>query len=309
MKVSLQRELSIEDIRERLGETTGRLEMINFAHYSFEKSLLDEYCNLFREYSRMWEGISFHACSSITDQLVIPFLFSLQNPLTTLDLSSCKITDKSVIAISHSLHSQTLKILKLGSSLIHDSSIIELSAECPLLSELYLAGCSKITDIGVIQSLKAKTRVNGVPFSVLMLGGCKSITDSSLIYLAKAQGEYLTKLSLSFCHKLTDKSIETIAESSPELQTVNLCGCKQIGDKSVKSLFDNCPKLSSGSFNSCMQVTISSLELLENNPNLLPKLYYLDFRECPILKKELTKATALANTIQSRSTNVLHIKL
>jgi hypothetical protein len=290
VKVSFAHSNDLMEIRRMLEDVDGQVDYANFAHYRFIMDTQEEFCELLREFSRTWDAMSMHACSTITDEFLVHSLFALQGSLRSLDLSSCKLSDHSVFAICHSLHSSTITTIKLGSSSVTDASLVELAEECPSLSEVHLAGCSQITDEGIIFALIAKSKQRHVPFTVLMLSACKKITNRALRYLAEAQGEYLERLSFSFCFKLTDSSISLLAESARNLVAINLCGCKVVGDESVLSLLKNCPLLSSISVNSCKRVSAAPLQYViqRRQPEVtIPlALHFIDVRGCTLLEED-----------------------
>ena len=289
IKISFARSDGLDEVR-RILQTTADVEYANFAHYRFQSDGLEDFCELLRDHSRSWKTLSLHACSTLTDDFLVHALFALQCNLVSLDLSSCKLNDQSIFALCHSVHSSSLRTVKFGSSSITNAGLIELARECPLLEQVHLAGCSQITDEGVVEALVSKSKRGYVPFSVLMLSACKKITNRAINYVAESQGEYLEKLSFSFCYRLTDSSMALLAQFAVNLRTINLCGCKALGDDTALVLFQRCPLLYSVSLNSCKRVSVATLRYLlqRRDPSVNESsplaLTFLDIRSCPLIE-------------------------
>ena len=300
--VAFDKTFSLEGIRKVL-QREGNVDAVDFAHYPWVQEEEETIRDIFLEFSSSWTSISFHG-TVISDNFLSKLLFYVQSNIVSLDLSSIKLTNDTAFALSHSLHSNTLKILKLGSSRLSDSGIIELATHCPNLSELHLSGCSRITDNGLIESLVAKSKRNYAPFTVLMLSACKHITDKGIIYLAESQGEYLKRVSLSFCYLLSDRSILVFSKYAKNLKAFNLCGCKNIGDESAYSIFTNCLKLKSLSLNSCKGISIETLYSLNEKIRYLDKLYYFDLRSCPLLEEKKNERGEIVQEILQKKTKL-----
>ena len=274
---------SLEDIVQELNYDES-ISQISFAcNNEIIRENFGELCKVLSR-KQTWEAISFHSCTELNDQKLVEFSFLLRF-IHSLDLSSCKlISDYGINAICHSRMSLTLTSIKCTTSHFTNKSLINLSQECKNLTELHITGCPKITDDGVIKAITIKKENNFPFFKVIMMGSCKKLTNQSILHIGTVQGEYLEKINLSFCFRVTDKAIIFLAEHTPNLQLINLCGCKFIGDEAVVALLSSCPNLTKICLNSCKRITNTTLQFIfdffaENQDNP-PPLEYLDIREC-----------------------------
>jgi len=127
---------------------------------------------------------------------------------------------------------------------------------CPLLSTLYLSSTS-ITDAG-LEDLQCPL------LTTLNLSGCKDITDAGL---AALQCPLITTLDLSWCTEITSLGVL----QCPLLTNVDLRSCSEITDAGLAAL--RCPLLNTLDLSWCTGITwLGALEC--------PLLTKLDLRSC-----------------------------
>jgi F-box/leucine-rich repeat protein 2/20 len=101
-----------------------------------------------------------------------------------------------------------------------DSHLKLVKTECPdallSLEWLNLNVCQKISDNGIeaITSICPKLKVFSIYWNV-------RVTDAGIRNLVK-NCRHITDLNLSGCKSLTDKSMQLVAESYPDLESLNI---------------------------------------------------------------------------------------
>ena len=218
--------------------------------------------------------------------------------LKRLDLRGCDLTDASLKIISQNLTELAVLHLENNTGLT-DAGLHALTenTRCENLHTLSLAGCFRITDIGVdrLAAFKKLEELN-------LAETC--VSDESLPHLA---GLPLRKLSLEKCLGVTDKGIESIAEHMQGLQelvlnetlttdkglqavsklsslhTLSLRGCQYISDQGLKALV-TLTSLEELNIESCQHITARGVTKIDELPSLLK----LDMIGCSA-EKELTK--------------------
>ena len=182
---------------------------------------------------------------SVTDDMAI-FIISHCPSLLSIEMNKDKekdfwvhqqyqITDTSLINISEQCpYLQSLKIH--GNSQISDTSIISISTHCTGLQTLVLTWCKKISDTSIIS---VSTHCTGLQSLMCV---CYQITDTSIISIS-THCTGLQSLNLCRCHEITDTSIISISTHCTGLQSLNLGLCDQITDTSIISISKNCTGL------------------------------------------------------------------
>ncbi|KAG2198015.1 hypothetical protein INT47_004982 [Mucor saturninus] len=156
------------------------------------------------------------------------------------------------------------------SNLVEDIHIITLTA-CTRLERLTLAGCSKLTDVGLcalithqkchgigaeLVSIDLSDVVQVTDTTVLKVAYCcpnlqgfnlgmsqeqQSITDTSVVELAR-QCRNLKRIKLNNCTKITERSAIDLASHCPRLVEVDFTNCK-INDTALEMVFNHCRDL------------------------------------------------------------------
>ncbi|KAL6050938.1 Clu domain-containing protein [Balamuthia mandrillaris] len=107
----------------------------------------------------------------------------------------------------------------------------------------------------------------------LELNACKTLTDATLFFLASSSfAANLAYLSLVKCVGITDKGLDTLAKSCPNLETLLLDGCAFITDLSIYAVAQGCKGLRTLSLSSCTLLTDHSITELATFCNKLQTL-------------------------------------
>ena len=167
-------------------------------------------------------------------------LKSLENPLRKLNLSgrfrvsnvglntffgTARITDSGASRLlSRCNHLSSLDLT--GSALIGDKTLRSLARSAsPLLSELALSGCARITDAGVEAVATGLSSL-----SDLNLAGCPRIGDGALVALGTGKcRRSLRRLNLFKCNKVSDRGLRALA-GCRMLEHLNLRTCVKVTD-------------------------------------------------------------------------------
>ena len=150
------------------------------------------------------------------------------------EINNYNITDTCLAAIGKKSHK--LKSVDL-SGFMSIRNINELSKWCPLLQNINLSRCYRITDKSVIELSKECSLLK-----TIKLNCCRNITDSSVIELSKGC-PLLQHIDLKYCNNITDACVIEISKRCPLLHNINLMGCKNITNTSVIELSKGCPLL------------------------------------------------------------------
>ncbi|MFA5074853.1 MAG: hypothetical protein WC436_02005 [Candidatus Babeliales bacterium] len=142
--------------------------------------------------------------------------------------------------------------------------------ECnPLLEELNLSGCYKITDKGfTFIGNKCRALKN------LKLSGCNNILDDTFRHIFR-ECPQLIKISIDGCSKISNNAITSSFLSRPssrELQELNFSGC-DLQDNTIRAIAYKCPNLIKISLNNNSKISNNALSYLFNKCTKLQKVY------------------------------------
>eukprot|EP01124_Arcella_intermedia_P015195 TRINITY_DN21706_c0_g1_i1.p1 TRINITY_DN21706_c0_g1~~TRINITY_DN21706_c0_g1_i1.p1 ORF type:complete len:417 (-),score=67.97 TRINITY_DN21706_c0_g1_i1:14-1264(-) len=254
--------------------------------------------------------ISLYQCRNITNDGLIELLNAVS--LKSLNLQCCRnISDKAGLVIAQ--HTDLVLLNLRGCSLLTDQSIVKISESCTKmkqlclwglenitnqsvlsltehlkdsLTELSLAECVKIDDMGLV-GIKHCTRLR-----MLDLAQIKGITTNSITELdllpsleildlksANVLPAFINKvltssftlriLNLSQCLKINDSTLTTIGKNLFNMEKLALNGCKRISDAGILHIAYGCPKLIEIQLSGDINLTDNSLvPLVQNCTNL-----------------------------------------
>jgi len=176
-------------------------------------------------------------CTSIT-AAGFEMLFRRLQSVTTLVIRGCTGLEDLCFA---SLDTDDCKLehLDISECGIGDDTLFMLGKrDRPMLTDLRLDGCVNVTDFGVQSLVKGCDALE-----TLHLGDCYRLTDDAVVAIAFALGtsssatEYkpatLRALSLQGCTQLTDRALQCICASNPDLHTLNLFGVANITNRAA----------------------------------------------------------------------------
>jgi hypothetical protein len=161
------------------------------------------------------KSLSLYDCREVTDHSIL----SLSRNCTSiffLDLQFVyQVSDIGLKSISLFLHRLETLVLT-GNKNISAFAVMALVKTNKSLASVHLADCSNITD----EVLEALSR-NCKKLTTLDISSCTLISDEGICTLAMCQ--YLRKLNIFFCPKITTGAVQIIRDSIPPLI---VCSCR-----------------------------------------------------------------------------------
>lgn len=107
-----------------------------------------------------------------------------------------------------------------------------------------------------------------------------NLVDDELEQLAVNAGEYLRRLVVRGCVKLTDKSVYALIRNAPRLRAIDLSFVREISDSSIEALCSStCATLEKLLLRKCAKLTDRSLIAAAN----CTSLEIVDFSYCPLV--------------------------
>ncbi|CAO3632699.1 unnamed protein product [Cunninghamella blakesleeana] len=181
-----------------------------------------------------------------------------------------------------------LQALNLNSCwLLTDKSLALLGEKCPLLIELDLSNCRKITNRGIMLFLEAKQQHIdqgvGKGLEWISLSYCKNLDDITMQHLATFTRDSLVSINLQRCTKISDRGFlpwttasllqddnnnnddNDLAERQimfPKLKSVSLIDCSFLTDKSIQLITKAAPHLEQLSLSFCCALSDTSMVYL-----------------------------------------------
>nr|SVE74716.1 EOG090X05GA [Daphnia carinata] len=180
--------------------------------------------------------------------------------LEHLGLQDCqKLTDDALMHVSTGL--KQLKSINLSFCLSISDSGLKYLAKMPSLCELNLRSCDNISDVGMAYLAEGGSRITSLDVSF-----CDRIDDQAVVHVAHGL-VHLKQLSLSACH-VSDEGLIRVALSLLDLQTLNIGQCSRITDRSIQAVADHLRKLRCIDLYGCTKITTSGLEKIMKLPQL-----------------------------------------
>ncbi|CAE8622114.1 unnamed protein product [Polarella glacialis] len=173
--------------------------------------------------------------------------------LSKLNLTCChQITDEGLRRLSD--RNCQLTSLSITDCLISDVGLRSLATAGCKMSKLVLAGCRKVSGVGILELASAS-------LSKLDVSDCKGIDDKFLIGIA-GRCPNLHRLGLIGCRKVSDSGLCSVADHCRNLKELDLGDCCKVTDVSLQKIGANCPRLQRINLISCNRVTIAGVRLL-----------------------------------------------
>ena len=177
------------------------------------------------------------------------------------------ISDVGVVALAQNC--AALKTLDLGDTTITDAALSALANDCHKLQNLYVSGCSKISDTGVIALAQKSSALKTLDL------GSTHVTDAGVSAVAKhctnIEALYLSHVA----NGLTDVALRVIAQHLPKLRLLHLSICSGISDSGVIELARNCHALKELDLSNTL-VTDASVSAIASNCPMLENLNLAD---------------------------------
>lgn len=196
-------------------------------------------------------------------------IIKYRNPLIKLSLSNHKyVTDDHLAKLAAGLGETLISLDLSGCTQITDEAMEALVVQCPNLSQINLERCSKLTnksirtllrDIKVVFSDSSKDNLlhtSGVGKSIhvvlrglslkltsINLEGCDWLEDDHIQLLANRFRTTLTTLSLKYCKKISDLTVDILVRHCPNLSKVSIVECSRFTLAGLKTLIQKVPSL------------------------------------------------------------------
>ncbi|ELU11898.1 hypothetical protein CAPTEDRAFT_102929 [Capitella teleta] len=210
--------------------------------------------------------LNLRSCCKITDEGVA-YLTGQSHTVPTgtamlehIVLQDCqKITDVSLKYLS--LGFSQLKSVNLSFCTGVTDSGLECLSRMPSLQELDLRACDGISDHGVGYLAEGLTRL-----SVLHLSFCDRITDTALLHISHGL-IHLTALSLCDC-SISDEGIQHLIGSSQDIVKLNIGQCDRLTDASLELIAQNFTQLHTIDIYGCTRITKLGVKHLRDQPHI-----------------------------------------
>lgn len=177
--------------------------------------------------------INFSKCKRINSE-ELSYCFHESLNLDRLNVSFSSVDDVFFDSI---LITQSIQILDISQCKISDKSLFIIGKYFKYLKEFYCRFNPIITDDGI------KEVSNGCnSLTILELSNCINLTDKTLQYLRKLQN--LERLDISYCNKISDIAIVNSSVYWKHMKEIILTWCTKIKDLSVSYLIENCHDIS-----------------------------------------------------------------
>ena len=146
------------------------------------------------------------------------------------------------------------KLILTYSIAITDPYLDLIASKFSGLRYLDLSGCFTITNTGL-------AHLRDLPLQVLKLSECTNIDDIGLTNISSLN--CLHSLNLSYCHKVTNDGLLSLASSNLLLRHVDLACCPLVTDQGIQEL--STLPLQGLVLDGCLDITDRSLQYLSSN--------------------------------------------
>lgn len=236
------------------------------------------------------ESLILVECNNVTSKGLRELFMNCHKRLKVMCLVKCRgLKEEKEEANPNSIQSSLLPKCPFLESLtlngcagIGDSFLSWLGSACHQVRHLELMGLKSVTDRGVLTLLKALDTKNKA-LETVDLSGCVRLTDWSVLAITNAFGEKLRSLKLDGCERVSDRSLEMIAELCPCLVELDLssCGISDAGVLRLGRSRSQCIEILS--LAGCKGITDKSLHHIEM---MLGTLVGLNIKQCHGLSKK-----------------------
>ncbi|NXK50702.1 DRC6 protein, partial [Chauna torquata] len=286
-----------------LGSGTGCHKLIYLDLSGCVQISVDGFRNIANGCSRI-QDLLINEMPTLTDGCIQALVEKCQQIMSVVFLDSPHLSDATFKALGEC---KLIKVRIEGNNQITDLSFKLMSKCCPYIRHIHIAGCQKITDVG----LKMISRLKYI--HVLNVADCLRIGDGGVRpFVQGSSGAKLRELNLTNCIHVTDASVTEIAQryhspvqyfssKSRRNLTTKTVAVKNILSVAVQAQF--CPRtLLFGSNTVCAKVKILQLSLSECKnisdtgiQEFCKGTKYLEYCHvsyCPQLTDEAVKALA-----------------
>ena len=167
-------------------------------------------------------------CYDINENIAV-FTFKKLKALENLSIAGCsKLGDETLTSILHGL--PNLRCLDISGCIFVSSSGFKIALKKSTFSkleELKAVGCLNLDDSCLLSLFNGTNRLK-----TLHVGGLRKITDESMDGLPNS----LTDLDVSGCFYLTNKTLDHVIQSCPQIKRLQLGGCSGFGRRKLSML-------------------------------------------------------------------------
>jgi len=224
-------------------------------------------------------------CTSISEEGAIFFVNNFPD-IQLANFDGIQWVGEAFVNELTTKHKETLTDVFLDGEDLSDLSI-ETLASCTNLKTLSIYFSNSLTPVSLdyiktFQNLSHLTLRKGVNFTNASL--LSFLEHLSVKQNANPCNTGLTSLSLAECNELSDKCLFFIAEGCPNLESIDLSWCWEVTDNGIAFIIDGCRRM--------RRLELCGLHELygwpfRNIPVKMPKLEFLDLRQCNRIQDEL----------------------
>jgi hypothetical protein len=220
--------------------------------------------------------------SSATLDLVFVKQASMPTPalqsLQRISLAkSSAVTDSTLLALGkHAGAFKHLQYLNLTATRFSEQAFVAMArASAGVLRSLDLTGCTQVNDDALSHAAECLPLLD-----TLILDGCSKIGDSGVLRLAASCGNNLRILSAVGLYKVTDVGIIKLAQSAPQLRSLDISFVYKVTDAGASKLVAGAKHLQCLFINGARQLTESFVDELIRKPDMGTCLVRLDMNSC-----------------------------
>jgi F-box/leucine-rich repeat protein 2/20 len=166
------------------------------------------------------------------------------------------LSEQDIVTIAKNNHFSTSWNLNLRKN---NNTMSPLSTSQQQQEQISIS-CQKIIDQADILGDSVLKGISQYCFQLksLDLSFCHRITDVALISLAE-NIHLLERVAFEACPLISDTGIETLLKTNPRLQQINLNACRNIGDRTLIALARHCPSLTQIDIAFCILISNDGL--------------------------------------------------
>ena len=201
-----------------------------------------------------------HISSNVfDDEVLVVVCRRFNGNLRILEIPNCVwITGEGLVDVAALL--TNLTHLDISGTSISDVELGLFVETCTQLTSINISKCRKVTDIGIMQIVKACRKIKRLILneSTAYSG---NVTDAGLGSVALFSSE-LVELKICFCPAVTDAGIQAVAEGCHNLKSLHITGCLALSDTAIIAVADNCPRLERLTASQVINLSASSINQL-----------------------------------------------
>lgn len=239
--------------------------------------------------------LNFSHCILIDDDGIV-FLAKGLPKIISINLDGINfLTDRAVLGLVET-QQEHLEEVELDGAEISDAGILELSG-CRHLRHLGLSFCECLTDTSLnhlkeLKNLESLRLRKGSDFTTdglsryfreaslsrlqyLNLSECTNIRDDVVLDMVQVCGKQLRELSLSWCWFITDRGLISIVDHCCNLETLDLLGIDKVKGECLARIPEEMPKLKFLDLRQCNQIVDNLImDMVRQKPDLKVYNYY-----------------------------------